>query len=52
LVLSGLSHVRKSRVCEMLRGADGNVIGIHDFLCLLEWTGVKVQEEPHLDVMP
>nr|GEW13485.1 hypothetical protein [Tanacetum cinerariifolium] len=25
-------------------------MGIHDFLCLLEWTGAEVQEEPHLDV--
>nr|GFB90376.1 hypothetical protein [Tanacetum cinerariifolium] len=24
-------------------------MGIHDFLFLLEWTGVEVQEEPHLD---
>nr|GEZ48286.1 hypothetical protein [Tanacetum cinerariifolium] len=53
LVLSGLSRVRKSRVCDLiLRGADGNVMGIHDFLSLLEWTGVEVQEEPHLDVRP
>ncbi|GJZ29714.1 hypothetical protein Tco_0574361, partial [Tanacetum coccineum] len=50
LVLSGLSRVWKSRVCDsVLRGADGNVIGIHDFLCLPEWTGAEVQEEPHLD---
>ncbi|GJT47797.1 hypothetical protein Tco_0973954 [Tanacetum coccineum] len=40
LVLSGLSRVWKS------------LMGIHDFLCLLEWTGVEVQEEPHLDVRP
>ncbi|GJZ56274.1 hypothetical protein Tco_0611467 [Tanacetum coccineum] len=33
-------------------GAYGNVIGIHDFLCLPEWTGAEVQEEPHLDVRP
>nr|GEX10226.1 zinc finger, CCHC-type [Tanacetum cinerariifolium] len=26
-------------------------MGIHDFLCLLEWTSVEVQVEPHLDVM-
>ncbi|GJY73020.1 hypothetical protein Tco_0477451 [Tanacetum coccineum] len=26
------------------------VMGIHDFLCLLEWTGAEVQEEPHFDV--
>ncbi|GKG21351.1 hypothetical protein Tco_0383946, partial [Tanacetum coccineum] len=25
-------------------------MGIHDFLCLPEWTGAEVQEEPHLDV--
>ncbi|GJV21869.1 hypothetical protein Tco_1370889 [Tanacetum coccineum] len=50
LVLSGLSRVWKSRVCDLvLRGADGNVMGIHDFLCLPEWTGTEVQEEPHLD---
>ncbi|GKE49877.1 hypothetical protein Tco_1481135 [Tanacetum coccineum] len=53
LVLSGLSRVWKSRVCDpVLRGADGNVMGIHDFLCLSEWTGAEVQEEPHLDVRP
>ncbi|GJU60374.1 hypothetical protein Tco_1238140 [Tanacetum coccineum] len=28
------------------------VLGIHDFLCLPEWTGAEVQEEPHLDVRP
>ncbi|GJR43156.1 hypothetical protein Tco_1311259 [Tanacetum coccineum] len=28
------------------------VIGIHDFLCLPEWTNAEVQEEPHLDVRP
>ncbi|GJU18988.1 hypothetical protein Tco_1251214 [Tanacetum coccineum] len=51
LVLSGLSRVWKNHVCDpVLRGADGNVMGIHDFLCLPEWTGVKVQEEPHHDV--
>ncbi|GKA65446.1 hypothetical protein Tco_0765153 [Tanacetum coccineum] len=26
------------------------VMGIYDFLSLPEWTGVEVQEEPHLDV--
>nr|GEU93328.1 hypothetical protein [Tanacetum cinerariifolium] len=31
---------------------NGNVMGIHDFLCLPEWTGAEVQEEPHLDVKP
>ncbi|GJX44221.1 hypothetical protein Tco_0260897 [Tanacetum coccineum] len=31
-------------------GTDGNVLGIHDFLCLPEWTGAEVQVEPHLDV--
>ncbi|GJT93930.1 hypothetical protein Tco_1082775 [Tanacetum coccineum] len=42
LVLSGLRRVWKSRVCDLaLRGADGNVMGIHDFLCLLEWTGTE-----------
>nr|GEY27363.1 hypothetical protein [Tanacetum cinerariifolium]GEZ73769.1 hypothetical protein [Tanacetum cinerariifolium] len=50
LVLFGLSCVWKSRVCDsLLQGANGNVMGIHDFLCLPEWTGVEVQEEPHLD---
>ncbi|GJW22868.1 hypothetical protein Tco_0033490 [Tanacetum coccineum] len=44
-------QVWKSRICDsVLRGADGNVLGIHDFLCLPEWTGAEVQEEPHLDV--
>ncbi|GJT35352.1 hypothetical protein Tco_0925771 [Tanacetum coccineum] len=28
------------------------VMGIHDFLCLPEWTGAEVQEEPHFDVRP
>nr|GEU69569.1 hypothetical protein [Tanacetum cinerariifolium] len=27
-----------------------SIIGIHDFCCLLKWTGAEVQEEPHLDV--
>ncbi|GJU74318.1 hypothetical protein Tco_1265723 [Tanacetum coccineum] len=52
LVLSGLSRVWKNRFCDpMLRGANGNVMGIHDFFCLPEWTGAEVQEEPHLDVI-
>ncbi|GKC19379.1 hypothetical protein Tco_1021529 [Tanacetum coccineum] len=43
LVLSGLSRVWKSRVCDpVLRGADRNVMGNHDFLCLPEWTGAEV----------
>ncbi|GJR24716.1 hypothetical protein Tco_0973243 [Tanacetum coccineum] len=42
-----------SRVCDsVLWGADGNVMGIYDFLCLPEWTGAKVQEEPYLNVRP
>nr|GEZ22285.1 hypothetical protein [Tanacetum cinerariifolium] len=53
LVLFGLSHVWKNRVCDlMLWGADGNVMGIHDYLCLPEWTSSEVQKEPHLDVRP
>nr|GEV34346.1 hypothetical protein [Tanacetum cinerariifolium] len=41
LVLSGLSHVWKIRICDpILQGADGNVMGIHDF-CLPEWTGAE-----------
>ncbi|GJV32357.1 hypothetical protein Tco_1392757 [Tanacetum coccineum] len=53
LVLSGLSRVWKSRVCDpVLRSADGNDKGIHDFLCLPEWTGAEVQEEPHHDIRP
>ncbi|GKE05280.1 hypothetical protein Tco_1397298, partial [Tanacetum coccineum] len=53
LVLSGLSRVWKNYFCDpVLRGADGNVMSIHDFLYLPEWTGVEVQEEPHLDVRP
>ncbi|GKA50655.1 hypothetical protein Tco_0743728 [Tanacetum coccineum] len=33
---------------------DGNalVMGYHDFLCLPEWTGAEVQEEPHHDIRP
>ncbi|GJT43570.1 hypothetical protein Tco_0952285 [Tanacetum coccineum] len=27
-----------------------HISGIHDFLCLPEWTGSEVQEEPHLNV--
>ncbi|GKA29253.1 hypothetical protein Tco_0715498 [Tanacetum coccineum] len=54
LVLSWLSHVWKSHVYDLvLWGADGNdmgVMGIYDFLCLPEWTGAEVQEEPHLNV--
>ncbi|GJV13441.1 hypothetical protein Tco_1354982 [Tanacetum coccineum] len=48
LVLSGLSRVWKSRTYDLvLRGANGNVMGIHDFLCLPEWTVAEVQEERH-----
>nr|GEX83484.1 hypothetical protein [Tanacetum cinerariifolium] len=50
LVLSGLSRIWKSHVCDpVLRGADGNVMGIHDFLCLLEWTGTEVKEYQEKD---
>ncbi|GKB55641.1 hypothetical protein Tco_0911827 [Tanacetum coccineum] len=28
------------------------LMGIHDFLCLPEWTGDEVQEEPHHDIRP
>nr|GEV06101.1 hypothetical protein [Tanacetum cinerariifolium] len=43
LVLSGLSRVWKSRICDLvLRGADGNGTG----------TVAEVQEEPHLDIRP
>ncbi|GJW93487.1 hypothetical protein Tco_0173159 [Tanacetum coccineum] len=50
LVLSRLSRVWKNCFCDpVLRGADRNVMGIHDFLSLPEWTGAEVQEEPHLD---
>ncbi|GJW16333.1 hypothetical protein Tco_0020466 [Tanacetum coccineum] len=44
------AHVIKLR--DMPEGADGNVMGIHDFLCLSEWTGAEVQEDPHLNVRP
>ncbi|GKE17478.1 hypothetical protein Tco_1425055, partial [Tanacetum coccineum] len=45
------SMADKSRVCDLvLWGANGNVMGIHDFLCLPEWTGTEVQEEPHHDI--
>nr|GEV37160.1 hypothetical protein [Tanacetum cinerariifolium] len=51
LVLYGLSRVRKSRVCDsMLQGANGNVMGIYDFLCLPKSIDAEVQEEPHLNV--
>ncbi|GKD45149.1 hypothetical protein Tco_1269794 [Tanacetum coccineum] len=51
LVLSGLSRVWKSRTCDpVLQGTDGNVMGNHDFLCLPEWTGAEIQEEPHHDI--
>nr|GEX82640.1 hypothetical protein [Tanacetum cinerariifolium] len=57
LVLSRLNRVWKSQTCDLvLQGADGNstgvVMGIHDFLCLPEWTGVEVQEEPYHDIRP
>ncbi|GKB46834.1 hypothetical protein Tco_0897587 [Tanacetum coccineum] len=49
LVLSVLSRVWKSHVCDMvLRGADGNVMGIHDFLCLPEWIADAVIPDPTL----
>ncbi|GJX66730.1 reverse transcriptase domain-containing protein [Tanacetum coccineum] len=42
LVLSGLSRVWKNHFCDLvLRGADRNVMGIHDFLCLPEWTDAE-----------
>nr|GEU67577.1 hypothetical protein [Tanacetum cinerariifolium] len=46
LVLSGLSHVWKIRVCDLVL----RVMGIYDFLCLPEWTGFEVQGDPYLDV--
>ncbi|GJS39342.1 ribonuclease H-like domain-containing protein [Tanacetum coccineum] len=53
MVLSGLSRVWKSCVCDpVLRGVNGNVMGIHYFLCLPEWTGDEVQEEPILMLDP
>ncbi|GJU88597.1 hypothetical protein Tco_1301020 [Tanacetum coccineum] len=53
LVLSRLSRVWKIRVYDLvLYGADRNVMGIHDFLYLHEWTGAEVQEKPHLDIRP
>nr|GEZ47871.1 retrovirus-related Pol polyprotein from transposon TNT 1-94 [Tanacetum cinerariifolium] len=30
----------------------GLMMGIHDFLCLSDWTGAEVQEEPHHDIRP
>ncbi|GKG20306.1 hypothetical protein Tco_0380107, partial [Tanacetum coccineum] len=51
LVLSRLIRVWKSRVCDPVdQVVNGNVMGIHDFICLTEWTDAEVQEEPHLDV--
>nr|GEY74968.1 hypothetical protein [Tanacetum cinerariifolium] len=53
LVLFGLSHVWKSQTCDpVLRDTDGNVIGIHDFQYLPEWTDSEVQEDPYHDVRP
>nr|GEU53463.1 hypothetical protein [Tanacetum cinerariifolium] len=40
LVLSGLSRVLEE-----------SFMGIHDFLCLSEWTDDEVQEEPRLDLL-
>nr|GEW26856.1 retrotransposon protein, putative, Ty3-gypsy subclass [Tanacetum cinerariifolium] len=48
-----LKDMPEGDVCDLvLRGVDGNVMDIYDFLCLPEWTGAKVQEEPYLDVRP
>ncbi|GJW83958.1 hypothetical protein Tco_0157103 [Tanacetum coccineum] len=53
LVLSGLSRVWKSRTRDpILRDSSENVMGIHDFLCFPEWTGLEVQKEFHHDVIP
>ncbi|GJU74779.1 hypothetical protein Tco_1266184 [Tanacetum coccineum] len=53
LVLSGLSRVWKNCFCDLvLRGADGNVMGIHDFRCLPEWTGAEVDVKPTLQRLP
>ncbi|GKA46009.1 hypothetical protein Tco_0738805, partial [Tanacetum coccineum] len=53
---SGLILVKsgwKSLTCDpVLRGAYENVMGIHDFFCLPEWTGAEVQEKPHHDIRP
>ncbi|GKB69817.1 hypothetical protein Tco_0931229, partial [Tanacetum coccineum] len=46
LVLSGLIRVWKSQTCDSIL----RVMGIYDFLCLPEWTGDEVQEEPHHDI--
>ncbi|GKC76645.1 hypothetical protein Tco_1127419, partial [Tanacetum coccineum] len=53
LVLSGLSRVWKNRFYDLvLRGADGNVMGIHDFRFLPEWTGADVDVKPTLQRLP
>nr|GEX36715.1 hypothetical protein [Tanacetum cinerariifolium] len=53
LVVFGLSRVWKSRTHDMiLKDSSGNVMGIHDFLYLPEWTGSEVQEEIHHNVRP
>ncbi|GJS64380.1 hypothetical protein Tco_0678944 [Tanacetum coccineum] len=45
------AHVIKLRdMPEAVLVLSGLIMGIHDFLCLPEWTGAEVQEEPHLDV--
>ncbi|GJV13381.1 hypothetical protein Tco_1354922 [Tanacetum coccineum] len=41
------AHVCFEALMEMV-----GVMGIHDFLCLLEWTGAEIQEEPHHDIRP
>nr|GEZ52881.1 putative reverse transcriptase domain-containing protein [Tanacetum cinerariifolium] len=53
LVVFGLSRVWKSHTHDMiLKDSSGNVMGIHDFLYLHEWTGSEVQEEIHHNVRP
>ncbi|GKB81272.1 hypothetical protein Tco_0948167 [Tanacetum coccineum] len=44
-------HVIKLRdIPEGVLVLSGLIMGIHDFLCLPEWTSVEVQEEPHHDI--
>ncbi|GKC62786.1 hypothetical protein Tco_1095384 [Tanacetum coccineum] len=47
------AHVIKLRdMPEGVLALPGLIMGIYDFLCLPEWIGAAVQDEPHLDVRP
>ncbi|GJX49341.1 serine carboxypeptidase-like protein 25 [Tanacetum coccineum] len=47
------AHVVKLRdIPDGVLVLSGLIMGIHDFLCLPEWIGTEVQEEPHHDIRP